>query len=294
LGVLRSKIKDEYCICHIGAKVNQLPFIFLQLIKVEGIDIWIKGLHLSKIITNLCCIKNTRMKKFLFILSAICLFTACRFKSGSGEIITQHRNLENFTGIDVGGDFDVEINTGSSTKVTVEADNNIIDDIETSTNAGQLKISVKEGIQYNNVHMKIFITAPEINKIQSAASADVIVKDWLKSNGKIIFKASSGSSIKASVDAPNTDSDASSGADIILSGRTQNLLVEASSGASVKAYELLSENTNAQTSSGAKAEVHASVKLQAKASSGGNISYRGNPSVVRNESSGGAVEKNNK
>ncbi len=231
------------------------------------------------------------MKKILLFVTIICLATACQYKSGSGDLVTQTRNLGDFTGVDVGGGFDVEIKTGSSIKVVVEADDNVIDDIKTSIDNGQLKISLKNGMSYNDVHMKVFVTAPEINKISGSASADVEVKDELSSENKIVLNASSGSSIKATLNAPETNADASSGAEINLKGRTRNFDAQSSSGASVNASDLLSENTIASSSSGGTVEVHASVKLNAKASSGGSVSYRGAATVISNVNSGGSINK---
>jgi hypothetical protein len=237
--------------------------------------------------------KTMHMKKILLILWVVFFVTACRYKSGSGVIVSETRNLGSFTAVNIGGGFEVEIKLGTNPKLLVEADDNIINDIETRVENNQLKISMRDGMSYNNVHMKVFITAPQINKISSAASADVNVKDELTDDGKIIIRASSGSSIKARLNAPAADVDASSGAEIDLTGRTKNLEVQASSGASIDADELLSENTNAQTSSGASVKVHASIKLDAKASSGGTVSYRGAATAVTKESSGGSIDKKN-
>lgn len=231
------------------------------------------------------------MKSILLSLSMICFFASCQYKTGSGNIVTQNRNMGSFTGVEAGGGVDVEIKIGSTTKVMVEADDNIIDDIETSIENNKLKISIKDGVSFNNARMKIFIMAPAITSISSSAAADIEAKDVLTSDSKITIRASSGSSIKAPLNAPITEADASSGSDIELSGRTKNLEVQASSGASIDAYELLSENTIAETSSGASVEVHASVQLNAKASSGGIVSYKGEASTVKKENSGGSVNK---
>ena len=154
-----------------------------------------------------------------------------------------------------------------------------------------MKIKLRDDFNLHDAHMKIFITAPSITSINSAASAEVTVIDDLSEEETIRFKASSGSSIKAGLNAPAVTADASSGAQIDLSGRTKNFTVEGSSGASVDADNLLSENTTVQTSSGATVDVHASVSLTAKASSGGSINYRGAASVVKKESSGGNIDK---
>lgn len=229
------------------------------------------------------------MNKILFLLLTVCLFTSCRFKTGSGTIITEKRTVQSFTGVNVGGGFDVEIRKGATDEVMIEADDNIIKDIETSVVAGQLKIRYERNINLHDVHMKIYITAREINNIKASASADVVVKDQLSSTQKVSLQSSSGATIKAAIDAPEVVANASSGADLILNGKTKSLVADASSGASIKASDLMSENTIAETSSGATAHVHASVSLKASASSGGDITYRGAATVSKKESSGGSV-----
>jgi hypothetical protein len=233
------------------------------------------------------------MKKILLILSVICLAISCRYKTGSGNIVTQNRNLAAFTTMSVAGGFDVEVKKGINTKVIVEADDNIIDDIETSVHNGQLKITMSNGMSYNDVHMKVFVTVSDLNKINSSAAADVDVKDELSSDNTIDLSASSGSSIKVIINAPEAKADASSGGEIEISGLTKNFDVEVSSGSSVHASKLLSENTIAEASSGGTAEVHASVQLDAKASSGGTISYKGAATAITKESSGGSINKSN-
>lgn len=233
------------------------------------------------------------MKKLLLIVVVLGLLGSCEYKTGSGKLVTQTRSVEAFKSVSVGGGFEVEIQIGSPAKVVIEADDNLIEDIDAKVSNRQLKISLADGLSFNEAHMKVYITNPEINGISSSASAKVIVLNELKSVEKIVLKASSGSSIKATLDAPTAEADASSGAEILLKGRTKSFDAESSSGAAVKASDLLSENTSVQASSGASTMVHASVQLNAKASSGGSVSYRGAAAAVIKESSGGSIIKEN-
>ena len=230
--------------------------------------------------------------KNLLVLVALCgIWTSCDHKTGSGNLVTQTRSVGSFDALSVGGGFEVEIKAGSPSKVVIEADDNIIEDIEARVDDGKLKISLNDGLSLNDAHMKVFITSDDINHISSSASAEVVALDELKSDKTIILKASSGSKITADINSPAADADASSGSDIIVKGKTRTFKAESSSGATIKASDLLSENTTAQVSSGASARVHASVALNAKASSGGNITYRGAATAVKKESSGGSIEK---
>lgn len=231
------------------------------------------------------------MKFLLFSFALAVTFASCSYRSGSGNIVTQQRTLNEVKAIEAGGPFDVEIVPGSPAKLVVEADDNVIDDIETSSSNGTLRIRMRNAVSYNNIHAKIYLTAPAIRSISSSASAEVDVNGILKSNDKITLKASSGSDIDARVDAPEAEANASSGGEIHVKGRTRILDAQASSGSSINAEDLLTEETKAQTSSGASVHVHASLKLNAQASSGGSVNYRGNPTVSKQESSGGSVSK---
>jgi hypothetical protein len=85
--------------------------------------------------------------------------------------------------------------------------------------------------------------------------------------------------------------DASSGADIELSGEAGNLEIQASSGAEIKALDLLVKTCNAKASSGADITINVSDAIIADASSGGTISYRGEATLEQKKSVSGSVRK---
>jgi hypothetical protein len=236
-------------------------------------------------------LKNYNMKHLTWMVLLLLTAAACRYEQGSGNMETQRRQVDDFSGVSIGGDFDVEIKAGPSPSVSITADDNIIDDIRTTVRSGQLKISLKDGLNPRNVHMKAKITVPMLNMVKASSSARIRFLDELRSDGKLKLGASSAASIAGRVHAPSVVADASSGGKLVLNGQTRHLEVDASSGASVDALDLLSEQTRVETSSGASAKVHASVQLDAKASSGGSIKYRGGPNVNINKSSGGSVGK---
>lgn len=233
------------------------------------------------------------MKQTLIILFSLITLASCRYTTGSGNLVSETRTAGNFNGISVGGGFEVEVKIGPVTSVVVEADDNIIKYIETSTSGNTLKIRTEDLHNYSDVHMKVYITTPSLKKVSTSASAEVVVQDVLVSTDKLTFKASSGSSIKTEIDAPEVDSDVSSGASITLSGKTKTYTAEASSGAEIRSWDLLSENTTVKVSSGSSARVHASVSLNATASSGASVTYHGAAAVNKSVSSGASVEKTN-
>lgn len=231
------------------------------------------------------------MNKIAYLFCFLLFLNSCRFKSGSGNIVSETRQTGNFEGLSVGGSFDVEVKIGPEVSVIVEADDNIMKYIETTVTAGTLRIRTEGLNNFSDVHMKVFITVPALNSIKASASADVEVEGILASQGKLTFKANSSASINAEVNAPEVESEASSSATITLSGKTQTHKAEASSSADIRAFELLSENTTAGANSSSNIQVHASVTLNARASSSASVRYRGAATVTKSESSSGSVSQ---
>lgn len=231
------------------------------------------------------------MKEVLFLFISIITLASCSFTTGSGNIISETRTVSNFDGINVGGSFDVEVKIGPVASVVVEADDNVMKYIETTVSGNTLNIHTEGLHNISDVHMKVYITTPSLKNVKASASADVEVLDIIENTGKLSFRASSSASIRAEVNAPEVETDASSSATITLSGKTRNHDAQASSSANIRSFELLSENTTAKASSSADIEVHASVHLDARASSSGSVDYKGAATVSKSESSSGSVDK---
>lgn len=122
-----------------------------------------------------------------------------------------------------------------------------------------------------------------------SSSADATAKVL---GGKLTLAASSSADV--TLEATGSDLveiDASSSADVEISGTCQTLEVSASSSADVSADDMPCENGDIQASSGADVDAYISGNLEARASSGSDVTVRGNPATrdVR-ESSGGDIE----
>lgn len=230
------------------------------------------------------------MKKFFVICLSLLVLASCRYKSGSGNIISDKRNAGEFNKIKASGGFDVELKNGPS-EVTVEADDNLMKYIETDVSGGELRIKL-DHINVRNAHLKVYVSAPGITRLETSAAANINAKDLLQSAGSLEFVSSSGSEINATVDAPHINVETSSGSEITIKGKTRDVRAQSSSGSGIHASELMSENANAEASSGSNISVHASLKVVADASSGASIKWKGGATdIKRSVSSGGSVDQ---
>ena len=224
---------------------------------------------------------------FFFAIMLLLITSGCNQFTGSGNIITQDRKTDPFKGITAGGAFEVEINSGSSNKVTVECDDNLMPYIKTKVVNGVLKISTSERAGFANAHMKVFVTAPEIDFIDASGAATIKANNQLKSDDKIKLESSGAATIKASVDAPQIFTQASGASTIELSGRTRQYTAKASGSADLKTTDLQSETTEVTASGASSAHVHSSVSLVATASGAANVNYRG-AGALQKKTSGAA------
>ena len=101
----------------------------------------------------------------------------------------------------------------------------------------------------------------------------------------------SGAVLKIEVTANEIEIDASSGAHLNISGSANDAIVDVSSGGSINARDLQTKNCNAEASSGGHVKIQVSHSLFADASSGGNISYSGDPTVEKKKSVSGSVHQ---
>lgn len=231
------------------------------------------------------------MKQIVFAFFALLVITSCNQMRGSGNVVKERRQTGNFKGISAGGAFTVEIRTGSNTEVVVEADDNIIGMIETEVEDDILHIDTKDGTSLNDVHLVVYVTAPEINSINSSGAATIKAIGQLKSDRKITLDVSGAAHLTASVDAPEVSAEVSGAGNMEVSGNTRDYSAEVHGSGNLHSGDLKSENTTVDASGAGNAWVHSSVSLKAEASGAGNVHYKGGGNVTVNTSGAGNVRK---
>jgi hypothetical protein len=218
-----------------------------------------------------------------------CLFVSCFYGiKGNGKVVKSERQVEKYESISASAGIEVFLIQDSIVKVVVEADENLQDNIKTEVSDGELKIYPKKRIRSYKAK-KVYVTFTSIHSLAATSGSDIKSKSELKLPS-LDLSASSGANINISLIITDLNVEGSSGSDIDLTGTAANLSVDGSSGTNIKASKLQSKICTAGASSGAKLKIYVSDKIIAKASSGGNISVKGNPTERDIEkSSGGDV-----
>ncbi len=211
--------------------------------------------------------------------------------TGNGNVVKETRTITGpFSTIKATEGLDVYLTQGNSESITVEADENIQDLILTEVKDGVLKIHTAENIGRAS-SKRVNVSFKTISSIVSTSGSDVYSTNTISAE-KLNLRSTSGSDMKLEVNTTELHCESTSGSDIRLSGKTSKLVAEATSGSDIKAGNLISESSQVKATSGADITVNTSKELIAKANSGGDIKYYGNPEKVdTNKSSAGSIKK---
>jgi Putative auto-transporter adhesin, head GIN domain len=229
--------------------------------------------------------------KYIPFLALIIFASACSQIRGSGHIITETRSVNSFTAVKVSSSINVDVQQGSTASVIVEGDDNVVRFVKTTVENGKLRIGFESGHNFSNATINVHVTSPALNGFEASSSADITSNGQITSANKIEVDASSSASINLKLDAPLVDVSASSSSDVTIEGRSKEVISKANSSADIDLYGLLTETASAVASSSATIKVFASVKLNATASSSGDIVYTGGvKDVNKSVSSSGSVE----
>ena len=218
------------------------------------------------------------------------LFVGLQSYGATGNERGKVRNIKNFQAIKVSSGIDLYLKMGSSETLKIEADDDLLDDITTEVKNGTLHINMKQQNNWfnwgSNRSAKIFVTVKKLNELDVSAGCDVKSENTLEGE-ELKVNASSGSDVNLDVYYKTLSVSSSSGSDARVVGKVKNFVAKASSGSDIKARELEAAIGKLTASSGSDISVTIMDELYAKASSGADIKYYGNPKIKDTDTSSG-------
>jgi len=231
------------------------------------------------------------MKNFKIILALFLVFgiTICaegqirRTVTGNKEVVRHDREAGNFTGLRVSSGIDVYLKQGSDETISVEADENLHEYILTEIRDGVLHVFTEVNIRQAEMK-RVYVTMKDIRSLRTSSAGDIIGETPVKSDD-LELSATSAGDIKLEVYARFIEVDISSSGDMTLTGEADKLDATLSSAGDLNAYGLEVREADVSASSAGDASVNVVERLRARASSAGDINYRGNPKYIDAHSS---------
>jgi hypothetical protein len=227
---------------------------------------------------------------FLIIGTSSCYINPRESIYGSGDVVTEKREISEFTGLKVSSGIDVIIRQGTEISLELEADDNLHEAIITEVVDNTLKIYTRKNIRKAKSE-KVFLVYKDLNTIRISSAGYVTGENTLQTERLDIDLSSAGDLI-LDVHAEKISCDISSSGDARLSGNADILVASLSSAGDLHAYELDVKKVDVSCSSAGDARVYATEEFNLRSSSAGSIYYKGEGHLVNSHtSSAGSIVK---
>jgi hypothetical protein len=227
----------------------------------------------------------------LLFLSTI-LFTSCEkdwldVVKGSGPVVSETRSVASFDDIELNIPAEVYIIQGENESITIDAQANVLDVVETNVNRHELKIKFSNGVVVKRYEtIRVYITTNELTEISVSGSGSVYNDSPIITNELRLRISGSGKVDLYDVDASIIDSKISGSGNVYLTGVCDDQFISISGSGDIKAFDMISENTEVDISGSGKGEVRVNNLLKARISGSGKVYYKGYPHHIDSKISG--------
>lgn len=213
---------------------------------------------------------------------------------GSGKIITETREVQDFLSISISYPAEVLIQQGKVESVKIEAEDNLLPQLSTEMENGTLVIKNKEANWNKRVNptkpVRITVMVKDLRDLDFS-SAGTIRIEKLATDDLSVSISGTGSLTIEQLDTRKLDCRLSGAGSINAAGVADDLKLVISGVGSFDGTDLFSQTADARISGAGSATVHPKNDLSASISGTGSIRYFGSPTVSQHVSGLGSVDK---
>lgn len=216
-----------------------------------------------------------RMNLLMTAFSIVLLCLSCSQDDtlrGSGNIVSESRNLANFTQVYNPTSVNIIIMEGSPQQVKLSADDNVISSIKTIVENGTLKIDMPKST-YVDVMITVSVTIPNLEGLKNTGSGNMTSAGFDGLTSMTIDNEGSGN--------------------VVFTSSGTSLTLKNSGSGSFQGFNFMVENCTVANSGSGNCEINCSDILRGTNSGSGSIFYKGTPTLdVSNTGSGEVVDSN--
>jgi Putative auto-transporter adhesin, head GIN domain len=232
------------------------------------------------------------MKTILTALAAMLFISSCKKISGEGPVVTQQRPVAGYSKLAVDVSAKVFYAIDTVYQLEVQAQQNILDVLQTNIIGNELAIKVKDGYRIgSNAGVIVKITAPSPEAIQLSGSGECILTGSLTRANLQLRVSGSGDITIPSVNITGTLTAAISGSGSIRiqAGAVKNEDLRISGSGKMEMANVVAEKAVTDISGSGDMRLHVTQNLNASISGSGSVYYFGMPQVSTHISGSGKV-----
>lgn len=224
-----------------------------------------------------------KLSKFILILfacSTLVIFNANAQKvKGSGNVITESRSIEGFTGLRTRSNIYVELTQGPY-KMEVEAEDNVMEYVETRVVRDNLIIEIDDEIKLKSEkQVKVYLQMPDLNFAEVSEASTLSTKSVIKTP-ELRIEATGASNSNFILDVKTLRIALSGTAKLRATGFSVKQYIKVEEASSYEASQLKSEDIDISGSGAGKAEILAFNSIFGDLSEASYCKYYGDPKKV--------------
>jgi len=229
--------------------------------------------------------------KFMLILLCLILGLGVQQISANNTLTParEDRNMSGFTRLEVSGGFEVVLTQGNNESVTIEADENIIDNIKTRVTGKTLEVYTKGTIRNYKI-MRIYITFKQLESIELSGAVKITADQSLQFDS-LELDISGACSLEFDMEADRLELDLSGASKLLLNGFVNHLDADCSGSSKLLLAGLKTKTISLDSSGATTAEFWVTESLKVESSGASNVRYKGEPKSVNLDNSGASSVK---
>lgn len=209
---------------------------------------------------------------------------------GEGPVTSKNLELEGFTKISLGTPGKVFLSQGEAYSFRVEAQQNIIDNLETKVNGEELKIGFAKSVR-SYESLKFYITMPTLKEINLAGSGDVSGETLFSGLDNVEANIAGSGNVRLSLEARAVGISIAGSGDMELDGTAESVEVNIMGSGSVRAESLSTPTADISIAGSGDCTIDATEKLDVSIAGSGDVYYPGSPEISKSIAGSGSVKK---
>lgn len=230
------------------------------------------------------------MKRLAVLSLVLLLIGACSVNlvRGSGDLVTESRSVRGFDRVTATTSGELIITQGETESLTVETDDNIIDDIITEVEGGTLTLKGRPGTSHSPTRLTYNLAVRDLAGVKVTGSVDVSA-DSFSTDQLEISVSGSGDVRIGSLTAQSLQLRISGSGDVELAGQVARQTVALSGSGKYEGADLASTDTELVLTGSGNAVVWVTGWLTGRISGSGSASYYGEPDVDMSDTGTGSL-----
>jgi hypothetical protein len=225
-------------------------------------------------------------------LLGVFLITACGtdYIRGSGNVVTEEREVSGFDSVDMSGFGEVFITQGGTESLTIETDDNLMQYIESAVRGNTLYLEIEDNIIPDpSVKIAFRLNVVDLEALDLSGAGSFTIESLETPSLEITFSGAGGIDLDSLI-ADRVSTRVSGAGDISLAGEVGAQDIHIEGVGKYSAPDMKSNQATVQIEGAGSVVIWVIDELDLTIKGAGNVDYYGNPTVTQNIEGGGNIK----